>query len=180
MITLILGPMYAGKSTELWRIWHSAEGKPRAAYCPAMLSGHRNGEAINARGLGSIPAEPMPIDGGQLIDHGVVLIDEAHFFSPNWPKAVWRWQCDHAVDVYVAALATDSDGNTWPTTGQWACYANRIQQLYARCTVCGQRANLTACVARREPFHTSVFEPRCVAHFATGVREPCNQRDKER
>lgn len=163
MIRLLVGTMFAGKSTELIRVYKLHSYRPRACFVPA-LEGSRQENCIDARGeklyACTVPkSDELTVE---LPSDGDIFIDEAQFFSEAFVDRIAEHQALHpSCDFYIAALSLDSEARPWPTTAKLACVADEVIRFHSQCAKCGCDAIYSACVIERSPFRESTFEPRC-------------------
>ena len=172
-VTLILGPMFAGKTSALHS--HMAKamlaGKPTLLLVPHIdtrytrkaLSTSHDGVGLQATRTAALLDVAVPT--------GVVGIEEAHFFEDLAPFLVQQIQQGN--DVYVAGLHADSNRKPWPSISQAMALADHIEFKHASILLRQDRVGWR--IERRE------FRPREVEFKQRDIGErllPIPNRDK--
>ena len=148
-IELICGPMFAGKSEELWRKLNRLQYadikyvlfKPLTDTRDKSELVSRDGHKINAISIKN-SMEIVKYIKRLKYKPTVVAIDEAQFFDHQLPE-VCQYLADHKFNVYVAGLDSDFRGEPFKAILKIMAYAERIIKLNAICTVCGAPATRT-------------------------------------
>lgn len=157
-LTVNVGGMFSGKSTELQRQGkrHIIAGHRVLFIKPDMDTRYSETEVVTHEGQKvkaiNIPThedfrkyvKPSEVD--------VVLIDEVQFFSPRILPSIW-WLLDNDVKVYASGLDMDFLGDGFPTTEKLMGMADVVQKFHAVCEVCGEDAVITA----KRDFHEDAF-----------------------
>ncbi|MGL4525152.1 MAG: hypothetical protein ACRCVN_06520 [Spirochaetia bacterium] len=158
MLELILGPMYSGKTTELFRRLerHKLAGRNVVMLRPAVDTRYRlTHEGLHTKQ--SCEQLPWPVLSVDRIDHGVLKnydvigIDEGQFF----PSLVQSGAGDSILNfvnlyqnkhVIVCALNGTSELEPWPTIQELIPHVQRLDYLCAVCMRCGEDAHFSFCI----------------------------------
>ena len=151
-IEVIVGPMFAGKTSELIRriVRESYAKKKVGIFKPSIDVRYSRENVVSHDGL-SYPAFVVPTskEGVWKIyelakenDLDVVGVDEAHFF-PLELVNVCEKLANEGVRVIVAGLNLDFRGEPFETVKELLARADDITYLTAVCTVCGAPATRT-------------------------------------
>lgn len=135
MLTLILGGMFSGKTTELLRRLERAKIAGKEVILLRPKSDTR-GVLTHSRLSHNI--EEMfvsELDLDHLKQYDVVGIDEGQFFNHDFVKNV-NWLAD-ARQVYISALNGTSERTPFNTIQQLVPHADYIDFKTAVCTRCG-------------------------------------------
>ena len=154
-ITLVVGPMFSGKSTELERLMRRMKAAKKRwlslVYCKdnrytkdeEQMGSTHDGRLFPARKIASLE-EVLPQD---VSDVHAIFIDEGQFFS-NLSTHAHRWS-RLGIDVVVAALNGDFKRDPFPEICPLYALMTGCTSLTAICTYCGDEAHyskrLTAC-----------------------------------
>ena len=138
MLEVIIGSMYAGKSTSLYNRALDAEevGKRLIIFKPSIDNRYSEDEMVTHDGSSwpctviKEPKEMMDI----VNDYDVVLIDEAQFFPPN--LAPYVEMIASTKSVAAAGLLTDFRGQPFPSMVPLICMADSIIHVHAKCSDC--------------------------------------------
>lgn len=172
-LTVICGPMFAGKTTEtLKRVLWAKNGQGRSVRVlkPAFDDRYAHAEIVSHDGLRS-PAEAIQalpaIQGADL-----VVLDEVQFFAEHVDGDLIEWVRDtlrQGIEVVAAGLDMDWRGKPFPATARLMGMADEVVKLHAHCTVCGRPARKTA---KTSGFMQAVelgasdkYEARCNEHW---------------
>ncbi len=168
-LTVITGPMFAGKTTALIDRLRAAEAAGRrVAALKSSIDDRYDAEHIvthegashAARAIGS-PAELREVDAE------LVGVDEVHFFREGFVPEVLAL-LDRGVDVLCAGLDRSSFHVPMSEMGALFCEADEVVKLTARCSICGEPATHTKrLVADKQDIIVGgegMFEPRCRRH----------------
>jgi thymidine kinase len=162
-LTVICGPMYAGKTTELLKrvLWaKSGQNRRVKVYKPSFDDRYATEsivshdglrvEAISVRSADEITAEKeawIERDGRCVVRPDCVFIDEVQFFTdPHFDGdivEVVRALLGKGVDVVVTGLDMDWQGQPFSKTAQLGAMADEMVKITANCTVCGRPATKT-------------------------------------
>lgn len=177
-LTVICGPMYAGKTTELLRniLWsRNGQGKEVLVIKPAFDNRYSCTDIVTHDGLSTdAHAVTSSLDWFDLIDTAeIVFLDEVQFFMAPY----YQGDIVEAVSellsagktVYVNGLDLDAKGKPFAVTATMLAMADDIVKLKSSCSVCGQNATKTfktvADDKTVELGSTGLYEPRCNRHW---------------
>lgn len=172
MLTVIIGPMGGGKSTELLRRERRASIARQNCICVKYAGDTRyDGEKITthdgARGLSaSVNTDDLAIV--QLpAGTDLLVIDEAQFIK-NVASTCEKWRASGAVkEIVIAMLNADYLGRPFDNAAEIIAAADNIIFLSAICAKCGADASrttrLTSDSARELIGGFDVYSPRCSA-----------------
>lgn len=171
-LTVVGGPMFAGKTTELVR----RVDRARIAGLEVLVVTHvldtRSGSGRVVAHTGLEAASRTVGAAGEILGlvapgTRMVAIDEAQFFGADLIDVVQRL-ADGGTDVVVAGLTVTFDGRPFTPTPGLMALAERVVRLTAVCAVCGRDAAFHV----RLPHHdASAPEADSVPDAATAVAE---------
>lgn len=176
-IEVICGPMFSGKTEELLRRIRRAEighqkvisFKPAiddrySAECIASHSGQQR-ESIVVKDVEEIMRF---LDDKKKKPH-VVAIEEVQFFDPKIVDIIKKLVYKRDIRVVVAGLDMDYTGQPFSIMSDLLARAEKIDKLYAVCTVCGGKATKTAKLDTNKDIvdvgGIEKYEPRCSFHW---------------
>ncbi len=147
-LTLIVGPMYSGKTTELISFVEIYQlGRKKYKVFKPSLDTRYGIEKV--RSHSGLEVEAIPIDDPRIIlstideDCKAVFIDEVQFF-PTELFDVVKELIDRGVDVFCAGLDLSFKQNPFETTMKLMALADEVVKKKAVCSVCGEyNATLT-------------------------------------
>jgi len=178
MLTVITGPMFAGKTSFLINFLIANEKVGRVVACFKPLEDNRYSEESIKSHNGvehiSIPIQSpyeakltvsaAPFTNGVVVD--VVGFDEAQFFNPLHLQAVVTELLGTGVDVIIAGLAQNSFGEPFGAMGSLMAMADEVVHLPAICAKC--KLNKATRTYRKSSSTDRVlvggskdYEPRC-------------------
>lgn len=194
-LTVICGPMYAGKTTELLkRILWARNGQSKAVLVvkPAFDNRYADTKIVSHDGL-SVDAMSVTswYDVGSLADDAeMVCFDEVQFFQePHFNSEyegervdiihVVRSLLNRGVDVVCSGLDMDWKGAPFPITADLVAMSDEVLKITANCTTCGRPAGKTfKKVANDQSVELGagdLYEARCNEHW---VYEGSGEGDK--
>ncbi|HEY8477093.1 MAG TPA: thymidine kinase [Chloroflexota bacterium] len=179
-LTVVCGPMFAGKSTELLRRVKRAQRarievlvlKPDVDTRTAASVRSHDGDELGAVTFAS--AEDLRRHVARVTPGGrrLIAIDEAQFVSwPGFVEAVLALVAG-GDDVVVAGLDLDYAGAPFGPMPALMAYADEVVKLSAVCVQCGHDANRTQRLVDGRPAGPGpqvlvgageTYEPRCAA-----------------
>jgi thymidine kinase len=177
-IELIVGSMFAGKTSELIRRIKRAQNARQDVkiFTPLLRQRYPSGNVILSHDGESMDAITVPraIDILTFIENKttVVAIDEAQEFDWSLP-GVCNYLSRNGLRVIVSGLDLDFRGIVYGPMAQLMGEAERIDKLQAICLVCGEAASRTQRFLGNHPadFYTSTeiqsdesYECRCRRH----------------
>lgn len=150
-IELIVGPMFAGKSTELLRLLKRHEIAHRSVYAIKHVNDKRNGAdrqgLLNSRD-GAEMRHAVVLDALSAFDlravaNSVIGVDEIQFFDTDDAREF----CEEAVAmgniVIFSGLSSTHERKAWPTVAAVEALAESVTRLSAICCDCGEAAAFT-------------------------------------
>jgi len=149
MLIVIIGPMFAGKTTELIRRIkrYQLSRKKTIIYKPS-IDVRYSIENVNSHDGLKYPARIIPNDekgisilASEYKFYDVIGIDEIQFFPSSIVYLID--QISYEKDVIAAALNLDYRGKPWETVEKLLPYADQIITVSAVCYICGKEATRT-------------------------------------
>lgn len=143
-LTIIHGPMFAGKSTALIDRARTFSPDSFLAFKPQIDTRYSATEIVT-HAQDALSAIPVFVENPQLLefiddDIQTVVVDELNFFSfePIWSAI--QQVLYKGVDVIGAGLLTDFLRKPFGATMPLLNFADEVVELYSRCDYCGQAA----------------------------------------
>jgi len=173
-LTMILGPMFAGKSTELIRRGLAARemGEEILVLKPEIDDRYHRERVVSHSGewLPAIPVSIWPEIPKEISN---VLLDEVQFFDKPWFRsnlsAMVTGLLNDGVHVTTSGLHADWRGKQFPVVRTLRTLANEIVFLTARCSLCAKPAHHTAklggTLEQVQIGGADLYEPRCAEHW---------------
>lgn len=158
MIRLILGPMMAGKTNMLIRLFMTSPIDSRRAFKAKIDNRYSEGNIVSHDGL-QIPATPLENlqnieDLAKDVDY--VYIDEGQFFMDLADKCTIL--ANMGKNVYVSGLNATAQQRPWPSISEVIAVADEIIHISAdKCQCCGISMGS----------HTRVKNRKEMTHMAT-------------
>lgn len=158
-LTVICGPMYAEKSTTLYRHVSRAlrAGKSVAVVVPE-LDTRSKGQIKTHNGLTllSLNIHPIVVSKSRSIytklpdkRPDLLVIDEAQFFDGDLPAyLVSMMKISPATQIVVGGLDLTSEGRPFGPMADLLSLADRVEKLTAICS-CGAEATRTLCTVEK-------------------------------
>lgn len=181
-LTLIVGCMFAGKTTELLRrlVDQAAEGRVAVKHA---IDVRYQREAIVTHSGKRLEADVVDSAAAILGILGLrtklVGIDEAHFFGPEIREVLTVCR-SRGIDVVLTALDRDCWGRPFETIDRLRESADEVIILRARCAQCGSTADrtqrLTPIVGGNLVGGAESFEPRCQGCWHAPPETPDSKR----
>jgi thymidine kinase len=147
MITLVCGPMFAGKTNFLIDLYNKG---PSLALKPLVDTRYFNnaivshsGKHVKATTVARLAQVERP-EAPTL----AVLIDEGQFFEDLVPQCI-KFSQEWKLRVYVAALNGTYDQKPWPVISALLPYCDDVIFITATCDTCGRPG--AAFTRRRDP-----------------------------
>jgi thymidine kinase len=174
-LTVICGPMFAGKTTELLKriLWATnGLGERTAVFKSGYDTRYGMTDIISHDGLKAQAAVIADWRGAGEATH--VFFDEAQFFTAPYFNGdlvhIIHTLLQQGCAVTATGLDTDWRGHPFDITARLAAMADDVVKLQSHCSVCGRTATKTY---RREPGPNAIalggaetYEPRCNAHWS--------------
>ena len=141
-LTVICGPMFAGKTTKLLNYFTNAD--ECVVIKPNFDDRYSKNEVVTHNGVKMPCYTVRRCDEWELMRFADtkkrVLIDEVQFMDPLVLSAV-KLLLENGVDVYAAGLDMDYKGEPFVTTCMLMGIADRILKFNSICTKCGEPAS---------------------------------------
>lgn len=151
-ITVITGPMFAGKTEELMRMmrrWQIARKrvvvfKPLRddRYAKDQIVTH-NGEKIDAIVVAKAADLLKHLQQEEYSDVEIIGVDEVQFFDVLELIKVVKDLANQGKKVVMAALDLAASGQSFPGMAELLVEADVIKKLHAICSICGSLASRT-------------------------------------
>lgn len=181
VLEVILGPMFAGKTTLLVERARtlSACGARVVVVRPRMDSRSTDGH-IETHSGDRWPAASVR-DAAELVGAGSgaqwTLLDEAHMLGSGGGTACLSLLA-HGVNVIAAGVSLDHEGRPFAPLAELACHADRVHVVHGTCARCGGRSNHSYRRVRTEERivvgGADLYEALCRGCFAQAVGETHN------
>lgn len=175
-LTVICGPMFAGKTSELIRraTLALADGRSVRIFKPATDTRYAGAHVVSHPGqrhdavaLSSPPDLPALAHGFSFI-----AIDEAHFFGDALVAPILEL-LQAPTQVLVVGLERDHRGQPFAPFPRLLCEADEVIKLAGPCARCGRPSlhsqRLTPDTARIVVGGAEAYEPRCRECFVPGL-----------
>ena len=157
MLTIVVGPMFSGKSSSLHRyVSRALRSKKTVKVFVPVIDVRSKGQITthNGMSLADLGVTPTAVTDSQTIYQsvkdnppGLLVIDEAQFFDPQLPQ----WVEKLSVHTHIVAAGLDMTSEGIPFTspmGDLLCLADQVIKLTAICQ-CGGEATRTACLVEK-------------------------------
>ncbi len=180
-LTLIVGPMFSGKSDELLRrlsrLKYAKRNhllfKPERDTRTSALARSRTGTQLQALTFATFAdlLELVHAQDGHDDVRPVIGIDEVQFAPRNGVETVITTLMRRGHDVHIAGLDLTFKGEPFETTAALLAMAHKVIKLNAYCSVCGQDAHYSQLLVLDgvDDNHIKVgdseYSARCLAHF---------------
>ena len=184
-LTVICGPMYAGKTTEILKriLWARHEGKRVLVVKPSFDNRYSENEIVSHDGLSS-PSMSITCweDITNSSDYDLICFDEVQFFndalfSGDIVKIV-KGILFNGQNVVVNGLDMDWRGVPFEVTGKLMAMADSVVKLSANCNICGKPAYKTfkkqVNGSQVELGASELYDARCNAHWAYSSEDDLN------
>jgi len=182
-LTSIMGPMYAGKTSELMKriLWLNHQNLPLMVIKPAIDNRYsKNKEIVTHTGhkfecyylhLGSIDENNIFNDNTVLQEAenmNTIFIDEIQFFDPEIQDYIKKWILS-GIHVVVSGLDQDSSGMPFALSANMLAMSDEVVKLRSYCNTCGQPAAKTQKLYdtgnRVDVGSNGMYEARCLEHW---------------
>ncbi|CAI2187096.1 2339_t:CDS:2 [Funneliformis geosporum] len=175
-LTLITGPMFAGKTEELLRQIHGAQyAQKEILIFKPFLNNHYATTEINPYlEIAQEVKESKEIEEylKKQPRTGIIFVDGLHFFDPRIVKTLNKLTKQGYL-VVAAGLDQDFRGKPFKNTAFLLALAEKVIKLTSICRICGQEANMTQRLINGRPALASdpiiliggreTYESRCRA-----------------
>lgn len=153
-ITVIIGPMFGGKTSEMIRLVDRRIIAGQTCVIFKRLKDNRYAESNDPNGEPTITTHPSPVRDSQRVSAvavnnvndalkylqsfektvDVCAFDEGQFFEGI--DAVVEDLCDANIDVFVSCLQSDYLRRAWPSVAKLLPIADHVIQKHAVCAMC--------------------------------------------
>lgn len=182
-IEVITGCMFSGKTEELIRRVRRAQyaRQPVIVFKPDLDRRYSEDNVDSHSGLTirSVRVKSADAIPALVGDASVVGVDEAQFFDEGL-VAVCEQLANAGKRVIVAGLDMDYQGRPFEPMPQLLAVAEYIQKVLAICVVCGNPADRSQRIVKRDSRvlvgETDAYEARCRLHWNPHSFEPIQQR----
>ena len=174
-LTVITGPMFAGKTSMLIARAHLTTCGHAADVLALKPAFDTRGEAslIRSRDHSSLHARPITSWPAEAAGHAMLMLDEAQFMAPpHYAGDVVADVLDArqgGTSVMVSGLDTDYLRRPFAVIARFRALADEQIILRARCHVCGEPAAWTAKKIETDRLlevGDELYEARCDAHWS--------------
>lgn len=147
-IKTIMGPMFAGKTSQLMQdiLWHDHQGRKILVIKPSQDDRYSKTQIVTHNALCydciSIPGWAQ-FDSANYDGCDIVFIDEVQFMDTVATIGEITYLTDTGIDVVVAGLNQDTSGMPFETTAMIAAMSDEIVHLQAICSESGKPATRT-------------------------------------
>lgn len=144
-LTLVKGPMWAGKSTELCNLYRQYKKKNTRILAMKHKKDTRySSEYICTHDGGKIPCITLDkLVGIEVGDYDVILIDEAQWFSDLYEFISMNFNTN--IRIHVAGLSGDKNQHNFGQVNMISPYCSKETIKYAICDICGDDAPFSKC-----------------------------------
>lgn len=176
-LTVICGPMYAGKTTEtLKRVLWARHGQNRnvAVLKPSFDDRYAETEIVSHDGLKTSALSVSDLKMTITEPNSLIVLDEIQFFmQPHVDvddAVAWvKRHLEMGQDVIAAGLDMNWRGEPFAVTAGLLAMADEVIKLTANCTVCGRKAlktyKIDATGGSVELGASDKYEARCNEHW---------------
>lgn len=172
MITLVKGPMFAGKTLRLLAEanYRFNNSKKVLAFKP-LIDNRYGDDVIVCHDGRSIPAKPIEKVTDMLEhmegDYDVALIDEIQFFDKQLIKVLPV--LNEKMPVFCAGLNFDYTRKPFKVTEKVEEIADHVVELYSPCKVCREPSLYTKRLVNDEATfllgNDNIYQVRCLKHW---------------
>jgi thymidine kinase len=174
---LILGPMFAGKSTQLFNIIENLK-KNKESF---LLIKHIIDKRYNSNTTNIITHNQQSIDcisldrlsnifnNKKYIDSKYILIDEGQFFPDIIKFIEIALEKDNKY-IYITGLNGDSNRKPFNNISRLIAIANKIDILYSKCYYCDNKGIFTLRICNKQTKKIligddKIYKPVCRKHY---------------
>lgn len=183
-ITLITGPMFAGKTSEILRYIRREKIAGRKTMIFKPKSDTRYADNALITHYKDVENDAIPINNSSeiltLVGNeqnnfpNLIIIDEIQFMDPDIINII-KTLADSGINIICAGLDMDFRRDPFINTAKIACISDKVIKLSAICEICGEEATLSQKFIGKipAPFESTIIElgekdlykPRCKACF---------------
>lgn len=172
-MTVICGPMFAGKTTRLIDIYEempSFRKRDTISFKPVKDNRYSTGEIVSHDGV-RIPCVTVAntAEMAHIIyerNPRMVIVDEAQFFDVSLASMLDGIVCELGIQVVCAGLDMDAHGRPFGCMPQLLAVADHVIKLQNKCELCGNPGTRTkALTSDTGVGGAEKYSPRCVLHW---------------
>lgn len=172
-LRLVVGPMFAGKTTEIQAVIkrYKFVGRQVLVLKPAMDNRYSGDSAIVSHDQVSLEAVSVhalkdALELAEFKTASVIAIDEAQFFTGL--REFIEASIESEKDVIVVGLDGDAEGRPFTEVLELVAIADSVDKKMALCVHCGSPAMFTCSLKKRENRlevgGADMYEPTCRKH----------------
>lgn len=172
-LRLVVGPMFAGKTTEIQAVIkrYKFVGRQVLVIKPAMDNRYSGDSAIVSHDQVSLEAVSVhalkdALELAEFKTASVIAIDEAQFFTGL--REFIETSIESGKDVIVVGLDGDAEGRPFTEVLELVAIADSVDKKTALCVHCGSPAMFTCSLKKRENRlevgGADMYEPTCRKH----------------
>jgi len=172
-LRLVVGPMFAGKTTEIQAVIkrYKFVGRQVLVIKPAMDNRYSGDSAIVSHDQVSLEAVSVhalkdALELAEFKTASVIAIDEAQFFTGL--REFIEASIESEKDVIVVGLDGDAEGRPFTEVLELVAIADSVDKKMALCVHCGSPAMFTCSLKKRENRlevgGADMYEPTCRKH----------------
>lgn len=153
---LVVGPMFAGKSTAIYRYVSRALRAKKSVHAVIPKSDTRSAGEIKTHsglGLSTLGVRPKAVSSSRALYEtlppgtDLLVIDEAQFFDIDLPLYLVKI-LEAGTSIVAAGLDLTSEGYPFGPMGHLLCLADSVEKITAICP-CGAEATRTLCLVEK-------------------------------
>lgn len=177
-LTVVCGPMFGGKTTELLRsvLWaRNGQGKDVLVVKPSFDDRYSSTSIVSHDGLETTAHSIKTWDEIENLaeEADIIFFDEGQFFEPPYFEGDLREIVPRYLamgkPVFVNGLDMDAHGEPFPIIAHFLAMADEVTKLKAFCSICGRPATKTFKTVvddkKVELGAAGLYEPRCNLHW---------------
>ena len=173
----IVGPMFAGKTSELLKriLWIEHQGKKTLVFKPKTDKRYSNDNIVTHNNLSHqchvIKSWQDALKRFKLTKKNVdtLFLDEVQFMKTKETLTNAETMLNKGINLICAGLDQDSRGKPWETSSMLLGLSDKIIKIYGFCNVCGMEATKTFRKVRggerTKVGDSNIYEPRCLKHW---------------
>lgn len=172
-LRLVVGPMFAGKTTEIQAVIkrYKFVGRQVLVIKPAMDNRYSGDSVIVSHDQVSLEAMSVhalkdALELAEFKTASVIAIDEAQFFTGL--REFIETSIESGKDVIVVGLDGDAEGRPFTEVLELVAIADSVDKKMALCVHCGSPAMFTCSLKKRENRlevgGADMYEPTCRKH----------------
>lgn len=176
-VEAIMGPMYAGKTSELMKriLWLNHKGLAISVIKPSVDKRYSSNEEIVTHTKQSYPCinadklSSVLENEKNILNNNSIFIDEIQFFQVEDVKYFFKIMLERSINIIVSGLDQDSCGIPFESSAYSLAVADNVIKLKSFCSVCGNPATKTYkkhdTGNRIDVASDEIYEARCIKHW---------------